>query len=1347
MIKKYFLLPLLLCAFIITINNTATAQVTITQWNFNQQNLTPNQGAGTAACIGNTTGSYSTGNPNLYAWSTTDYPAQSTANGTAGVQFNVSTNGYTNIVVSWENRNSNSAANRLRLKYTIDGTNWINFNASSANATNVNDGLPAGFDNGRFITSAADWYYRSADFSGIAGVEQNPLFAVKMVTEFADGSVYAPTVSSSTYETAGSIRFENVTFAGIAGTPTPVITSVILPKYMSGNLPANNRLPYAFRATISNLLPLATYRYINMAVVTSDNSTATGAGAIIYVKPDGTFVRAANGSFTTPGEYGEFTTDATGNFTGWFITEPTTNTRFTPGNEVFMRIRLNDGNNGTSAAHYLTIPQSVKVLAFATGTGLSDGTAIRGVSTAAAKNFAMLYDNTDGIGRPLFGTSIESTGIDFSTLLYAPFFKNFVAGINGSWGGIVPNVNANGVRRIEERSRVTGAVVNANTSITGVWSGVSTVNPTGGIDNVLVIDLIPDSELTANPSSLDGFTYQFNNGPSGAQSYTLSGNDLTGTGNIIVTAPAHYQLSTNNDSWVNILELPFANGVLTGQPVTIHVRLKAGLLPGTYNDEAISHTGGGATLYVHCSGNVTAAEPILHAEVVPMFIQGINVTNSQRLPFAYRFTLTNLIPNATYRYYNSAVVSGDLPNAEGAGVPIVINTNGTFTRITNPSMSNGYGEFTANAGGEYNGWFILEANADQRFTPGNELFMRLLLNNGSNGTTIQHRFTSTTAALVINFGTDPDQDSGTGIRATSESTPGNIIFLYKNLTGTGRPVYGTCVEDVNIATELYAEYYRNDVAGINGSWGGIVPNILPDGIRRIEERSRVNCELVSHWISETAIWGETDTRNPSGGETNELVLDLMPVPVPTITLSGELTVFHYIVNQGPSASQSYTISGTNLEGSGNIEIEAPAHYEISLNNEIFSHVLALPYANGIITGQPKTIYTRLKAGLEIGEYNENIVHVGGGAEETLKYVHGEVSPVPQPALAEVELPLYIQGVNGTNNLRIPFAFKATLINLQPQATYRYFNKAVLETDAPEYTGVGNVIYAHSDGTFTRTTGSSLGTSGQYSEFTTNEQGRYTGWFMLESIGNERFTPGNHLHMRIMINDGNGGTSIEQYLTTADFAQVLMFETGADETQGTAIKGISNEVAGNFISLYNSTTATRPLYTTAIESTDIDYNATGVYAPFFVNDVAGVNGSWAGIIPNVNAAGVTMIKVFSNETRSLVNTYLMPSGIWGLVDTRNPAGGADEVLALDLITINVLNHKLTNVSVFSYGKNITIQSGTNGSYTFMIHNMQGSKVASYNLSGNSMINTNLPAGIYIATLINNMGSYSAKVVIR
>ncbi|WP_337873173.1 hypothetical protein, partial [Ignavibacterium sp.] len=61
------------------------------------------------------------------------------------------------------------------------------------------------------------------------------------------------------------------------------------------------------------------------------------------------------------------------------------------------------------------------------------------------------------------------------------------------------------------------------------------------------------------------------------------------------------------------------------------------------------------------------------------------------------------------------------------------------------------------------------------------------------------------------------------------------------------------------------------------------------------------------------------------------------------TLSG----FTYFVGSGPSASQSYNLSGSDLNPpAGNITVTAPTNYEVSINNSTFTNSVLVPYSGG-----------------------------------------------------------------------------------------------------------------------------------------------------------------------------------------------------------------------------------------------------------------------------------------------------------------------------------------------------------------------------------------------------------------
>jgi len=265
----------------------------------------------------------------------------------------------------------------------------------------------------------------------------------------------------------------------------PAMTDVIVPQHIQGINGTNaKRVPYAFRVKFTGMTPSATYRFINQVVLSSDASTVTGAGNCIFVTTSGNFYSTANPSFTVANGYGEFTTDASGEAEVWMITEPTGNSRFTPDNTLYMRIRVNDGAGGTTVANYFTTSNGAVVQDLTTAS--TGYTGIRGTAVGTPKDFVFLYDNEAGTGRPLSGTLMESDGYTVSTL-YAAFYRTSVDGQNNNWGSVTPNSNASGVRRVERRALLTGAIVAYNTDADGVWpSGANTVNPAGGTNEIVL---------------------------------------------------------------------------------------------------------------------------------------------------------------------------------------------------------------------------------------------------------------------------------------------------------------------------------------------------------------------------------------------------------------------------------------------------------------------------------------------------------------------------------------------------------------------------------------------------------------------------------------------------------------------------------------------------------------------------------------------------------------------------------------------------------------------------------------------------------------------------------------------
>jgi hypothetical protein len=260
----------------------------------------------------------------------------------------------------------------------------------------------------------------------------------------------------------------------------------MVPKFMGSG--ANTRLPVTYRATISNLTPNAVYQFRTTLGIATDLNTANNtAGNPLFLNNPNAVVYTSSQSLQA-GRSGQFTTDAAGSYTGWFAVVNTGNSRFTAGNEIYPVLSLNGGTGAagdSTVQKRVALDQTIHVLRYSTSDSADRGTGIYGASQAPAKSFVALYDNEAGTGRPIAVTPVQALGVTIASL--ATFYSANVSGNNGSWGAIVPNDLANGVRRIANYDGLTGAELAANTSATGTWGATNTVNPRGSTTAPLVI--------------------------------------------------------------------------------------------------------------------------------------------------------------------------------------------------------------------------------------------------------------------------------------------------------------------------------------------------------------------------------------------------------------------------------------------------------------------------------------------------------------------------------------------------------------------------------------------------------------------------------------------------------------------------------------------------------------------------------------------------------------------------------------------------------------------------------------------------------------------------------------------
>jgi hypothetical protein len=197
----------------------------IAQWNFNSSppdasaatgSLLPSVGSGSLTWVGGVTtnffggGGFDAAVSDNTALGLANYPPISASNKTAGARFAVSTAGKQHVVIRWDQRVSNTGSKYCRLQYTTNGTAFIDA------STSVAVGTPAVFE------------AKTNNLAGLPGVDNNPNFAFRLVTEWeitatgAGSPSYAAAQSTSTYAGSGTVRYDWVTVFAEPLVPNPI---------------------------------------------------------------------------------------------------------------------------------------------------------------------------------------------------------------------------------------------------------------------------------------------------------------------------------------------------------------------------------------------------------------------------------------------------------------------------------------------------------------------------------------------------------------------------------------------------------------------------------------------------------------------------------------------------------------------------------------------------------------------------------------------------------------------------------------------------------------------------------------------------------------------------------------------------------------------------------------------------------------------------------------------------------------------------------------------------------------------------------------------------------------------
>lgn len=139
-----------------------------------------------------------------------------------------------------------------------------------------------------------------------------------------------------------------------------------------------------------------------------------------------------------------------------------------------------------------------------------------------------------------------------------------------------------------------GGTVTENLTVTANFAAVS-------YTNYRTLCTTKNPSLSVSPTSLTGLDYIVGSGPSSAQTFTVSGSDLTA--NVTVTAPTNFEVSKDGSSYAASQTIT-ASGTLSA--TTIYVRLKSELSVNSYSGDIAVESTGATSKTVSLSGSVTA---------------------------------------------------------------------------------------------------------------------------------------------------------------------------------------------------------------------------------------------------------------------------------------------------------------------------------------------------------------------------------------------------------------------------------------------------------------------------------------------------------------------------------------------------------------------------------------------------------------------------------------------------------------------------------------------------------------------------------------------------------------------
>ena len=568
----------------------------------------------------------------------------------------------------------------------------------------------------------------------------------------------------------------------------------------------------------------------------------------------------------------------------------------------------------------------------------------------------------------------------------------------------------------------------------GSPSGNITVSSSGAQKTIAVggkVDPVPPALATAGTlapfSTTEGTA-------SSAQTFTVSGSNLTG--NVTVTAPSGFEVSSNGTSFSSSLALTPSSGAVSA---SISVRVAAAAPSGSLSGNITVSTAGVTSKTVSVSATVTAMPRInVEGSLVPfsaisgtasaeqtLQLSGSNLTGNVTIAVPDRYEVSRgggqpytssslIITPVSGSIVNQSIFvrlaaapvdnyAGDLGFSTPGASAIKVAVSGT---VVPPPTVNGSASFvtfnaTQGSASASQSFSVSGANLSAPVTVIPPTGFEVSLDNSSFGSTqtINPQNGAVASELFIRIAATAavGSPSGTVRISSTGATERSLAVSGKVVPPPSLAIGGTLLPlSAKLGTASAGRIFTVSGTDLTGN----VTVAAPTGFEVTGQRSpyaksivltpsqgRLDVQVFVR-ISRTATIGNLSgsiSATTNGAAPKQIAVQGSVSALPNLVLGGSLKAFNTTRGR-PSASQSFTVAGRALNGM--VSVTAPAGFQVSLNNRNFGARVQINPVNQVVAST--RIWIRLAAGSKSRVMSGNVTASSNGASTKIIRISGRI---------------------------------------------------------------------------------------------------------------------------------------------------------------------------------------------------------------------------------------------------------------------------------------------------------------------------------------------------------------------